>query len=393
MPHPEPRHRPASPIRRDQFQRARRGRARRWPRRSARATPAPRCPKASACRCRCARARLENVERNRDKSIGVTVYVGQRRGNASTSDFSRRGARADGAGRLRHRPLHRRGSRRRPARRRRSRRPATRRARPRSVPPLGDRRRGRRSSWRGAARPRRSRVDPRITNSEGAGVSAQQSHFYAGNTRGFRRRLRELAPFALGRADRLAPGRSGDDMQRDAWYTSMRDRRRAGRARGRRPLCRRARAVAPGARARSGPARCRCCTNRRSPPACSAPTCRRPAAARSTASRRSCSTASASSVLRRAHRHARGPASCRAARAARPSTTRASRTRPREVVDAGVVSGYFLSSYSARKLGMRTTGNAGGSHNLTLTSRLHASRATTSTRCCASWAAACSSSS
>ena len=27
--------------------------------------------------------------------------------------------------------------------------------------------------------------------------------------------------------------------------------------------------------------------------------------------------------------------------------------------------GYFLSSYSARKLGMRTTGNAGGSHNLT----------------------------
>jgi PmbA protein len=31
---------------------------------------------------------LENVERNRDKSLGVTVYLGQRRGNASTSDFS-----------------------------------------------------------------------------------------------------------------------------------------------------------------------------------------------------------------------------------------------------------------------------------------------------------------
>ncbi|MFN3417213.1 MAG: PmbA/TldA family metallopeptidase, partial [Caldimonas sp.] len=31
---------------------------------------------------------IENVERNRDKSIGVTVYIGQRRGNASTSDFS-----------------------------------------------------------------------------------------------------------------------------------------------------------------------------------------------------------------------------------------------------------------------------------------------------------------
>jgi len=34
------------------------------------------------------------------------------------------------------------------------------------------------------------------------------------------------------------------------------------------------------------------------------------------------------------------------------------------------VQGYFLSSYSARKLGMRTTGHAGGSQNLTFTSRL-----------------------
>ena len=43
--------------------------------------------------------------------------------------------------------------------------------------------------------------------------------------------------------------------------------------------------------------------------------------------------------------------------------------QPRKVVDAGRVQGYFLSSYSARKLGMKTTGNAGGSHNLVLTSR------------------------
>ena len=32
---------------------------------------------------------LENVERNRDKSLGITVYVGQKRGNAATSDFSK----------------------------------------------------------------------------------------------------------------------------------------------------------------------------------------------------------------------------------------------------------------------------------------------------------------
>lgn len=32
---------------------------------------------------------LESVERNRDKSLGITVYVGKKRGNASTSDFSK----------------------------------------------------------------------------------------------------------------------------------------------------------------------------------------------------------------------------------------------------------------------------------------------------------------
>jgi PmbA protein len=46
------------------------------------------------------------------------------------------------------------------------------------------------------------------------------------------------------------------------------------------------------------------------------------------------------------------------------------RTTARKVVDAGRVEGYFLSTYSARKLGMKTTGNAGGSHNLVLRSRL-----------------------
>ncbi|MFC7419189.1 metalloprotease PmbA [Iodobacter arcticus] len=39
-------------------------------------------------------------------------------------------------------------------------------------------------------------------------------------------------------------------------------------------------------------------------------------------------------------------------------------TVARDVVSQGVLNGYFLSSYSARKLSMSTTGNAGGSHNL-----------------------------
>jgi PmbA protein len=41
-------------------------------------------------------------------------------------------------------------------------------------------------------------------------------------------------------------------------------------------------------------------------------------------------------------------------------------TRDREVVKDGVLEGYFLSTYSGRKLGLPTTGNAGGSHNLIL---------------------------
>lgn len=41
-------------------------------------------------------------------------------------------------------------------------------------------------------------------------------------------------------------------------------------------------------------------------------------------------------------------------------------TRPRYLVRDGVVESYVLSSYSARKLGLKTTGNAGGVHNLVI---------------------------
>ena len=41
-------------------------------------------------------------------------------------------------------------------------------------------------------------------------------------------------------------------------------------------------------------------------------------------------------------------------------------TRARDVVREGVVQGYFLGSYSARKLGLQSTGNAGGAHNLSV---------------------------
>jgi PmbA protein len=44
------------------------------------------------------------------------------------------------------------------------------------------------------------------------------------------------------------------------------------------------------------------------------------------------------------------------------------KTQARDIIQNGQVQGYFLSSYSARKLGMQTTGNSGGSHNLVMRS-------------------------
>jgi len=41
-------------------------------------------------------------------------------------------------------------------------------------------------------------------------------------------------------------------------------------------------------------------------------------------------------------------------------------TNPRDIVSGGVLEGYVLGSYSARRLGLQTTGNAGGVHNLTI---------------------------
>jgi PmbA protein len=46
-------------------------------------------------------------------------------------------------------------------------------------------------------------------------------------------------------------------------------------------------------------------------------------------------------------------------------------TQQRSVVRKGVVEGYFLGSYSARKLGMKSTGSAGGHHNLIVQSGNH----------------------
>ena len=40
------------------------------------------------------KGKIETIEQNKDKGMGVTVYIGQKRGNASTSDFSAAALRA-----------------------------------------------------------------------------------------------------------------------------------------------------------------------------------------------------------------------------------------------------------------------------------------------------------
>jgi len=54
----------------------------------------------------------------------------------------------------------------------------------------------------------------------------------------------------------------------------------------------------------------------------------------------------------------------RGALASSPFDSEGVATRDRDLVSNGVLQGYVLGSYSARKLGLRTTGNAGGIHNL-----------------------------
>jgi PmbA protein len=306
---------------------------------------------------------LENVERNRDKTVGVTVYLGQRRGNASTSDFSR--AALEQTVRAAY-----------DIARFTAEDPAA------GLPDVEDLATPQQAAmdldlfhpWAidaaGATEIARRceaaafATDRRITNSEGAGVSAQQSHFFAGNTRGFRggyassRHSLSVAPIA---------GR-GNDMQRDYWYSSMRcpadlaSPEAVGRYAAERALSRLK--------------------------GCKVATCEVPVLFESTLA----------AGLLGAYVHATsGGALYRKAsflpdslgqavmaphldivedphvprgKGSAPFDDEGVATRRRTVLDGGVVQTYFLSSYSARKLGMRTTGHAGGSQNLTWTSRL-----------------------
>jgi len=301
------------------------------------------------------RGEVETVEYNRDKGLGITVYFGKRRGNASTSDLApeavertveaacaiaRHTADDDAAGLPDDARLF------------------------RGKPPDLDLfhpwgltveeaiELARRTEAAALA------VDKRITNSEGGSVSAYDTDFVLANTRGF------LDGFPNSKASIscgvVAEDRSG--MQRDYWYTTHRDPRRledaehVGRAAGERTVRR---------------------LGGRRLPTTEAPVIFEANIASSLLGH-FVSAASGSSLYRHSsflidrlgtgvfapqveiledpHRPAELASSFYDAEGVATSA--------RRVVEAGVLKGWFLSTYSARKLGLETTGNAGGNHNL-----------------------------
>ena len=310
---------------------------------------------------------VENIERNRDKSLGVSVYIGQRRGNASTSDFSRTAmeqtvkAAYDIARFTAEDPAA-------------------------GLPDAQDLVNASQAArdldlfhpWNLTAEQAvlvaqegehaALSVDKRITNSEGAGVSVQQAHFFAGNTRGFRggyassRHSLSVAPIAS------LPGKGGDDMQRDAWYSSMRSALEL---------------APPQAIGRYAAERALSRLNSRKIKTCEVPVLFESTVAAGLLGGYVQAT-SGGALYRKSsflldslgqqalpdHVDIREEPHLLRGKGSAPFDDEGVATVPRDIVRAGVVQSYFLSSYSARKLGLRTTGHAGGSHNLRLSSRL-----------------------
>jgi PmbA protein len=200
-------------------------------------------------------------------------------------------------------------------------------------------------------------ADPKITNSEGATVSTQESHFVYGNTHGF------LAGYPVSRhgvSCALVAGRN-DAMQRDDWYETARDPADLPRADsvGRRAGERAARRV--GARK---------IATTQAPVLFEAPVAASLLGHFASAVSGGNLYRKSSFLLDSLGKQIFAP--CVTLRdlphipkglASSPFDEEGVATRSREIVRGGVIEGYFLGSYAARKLGLRSTGNAGGTHN------------------------------
>lgn len=201
-------------------------------------------------------------------------------------------------------------------------------------------------------------ADPRITNSEGATVSAHGARRVYGNTHGF------LAgyPSSYASISCVVMGQQGEQAERDYWYSAARDplELESAQAIGRKAAQRTVARL--GAR--------RVATTRA--PVLYAPDVARGllghflGAIRGGAQYRRSSfllDAAGERVFPEFFALSERPHLPKALGSS-PFDNEGCRTQDRELVRAGVLDGYVLDTYSARKLGRVTTGNCGGVHNL-----------------------------
>ncbi|HTP61922.1 MAG TPA: metalloprotease PmbA [Burkholderiales bacterium] len=308
----------------------------------------------------------ETIEHNRDKGIGVTVYVGDRpkarRGHASTSDFSaaalastveaaaaiaRKTAVDDCAGPPDADQL--------------ARKPELLKLDLDLFHPWNL---GTEEAIRIARRTERAAfaLSPEITNSEGASVSAQHSQFVFANSLGFMHGF----PTSRHTLSLSVIAGKGERMQRDDWYSAARQPGKVARPEalgeyaGRRALARLgARKIAT----------CQVPVLFEAPAAIGLIGSFVSAVSGGNLYRKSSFLVDALGklVFAKGISIEERPHDPRAL-ASTPFDEEGVATRKRTVVRDGVLEGYFLGSYSARKLGLKSTGSAGGNHNLVVSS-------------------------
>ena len=201
-------------------------------------------------------------------------------------------------------------------------------------------------------------VDARITNSEGATVGAHQGLRVHGNSLGFVGGY----PATYATISCVVMGVAGEQAERDYWYSAARDWRALedGEAIGRHAAERTARRL--GAR--------RIATTRA--PVLFVPELARGLIGHFVGAVRGAAQYRKSTFLLDAagtrvfpeHVHMAERPHLPCGLGSAPFDGEGCATRDRELVVAGVLDGYVLDTYAARKLGLRTTGNAGGVHNL-----------------------------
>jgi PmbA protein len=201
-------------------------------------------------------------------------------------------------------------------------------------------------------------LDPRVTNSEGASVGAHRALRVYGNSLGFLGGY----PSTYYTVSCSVVGQQGEQQERDYWYTASRDWRTLEdvEAVGRHAAERTVRRL--GAR--------RIATTRA--PVLFTPELARGLVGHFIAAVRGGAQYRKSSFLLDAAGTRVFPAffgigerpHLRRGLGSAPFDGEGCATRDRELVAGGVLEGYVLNTYAARKLGLRTTGNAGGVHNL-----------------------------